>query len=270
MEMLSLVGSYLGDTPNLRFEWSLKISGPEVMPRPEALFWITNYHGAHISGRYDKLHRLLRVLDCPIKIVDQARDLSAVSKAQGLMIPMNGCPDSSKLFIHYHDPFEQQEERLGLKWSSGHLPDKIVYLFRFFEDGDHQMLTAIVHPDLQNLVKALLTEPRLSTSGYYIQKKGTETKEIYITYPWHPALADVLPALQTCFPGKTADLLTGYAGHFYRQIGFTVWPDAQPVVTVYFSSGYKGCWPTDFETFREIVRVESFELNKKIKALNAS
>lgn len=265
MNKFKLVETYLKDIPNLRFEWALKISPTAICPRLACTFWVTNYSNTDISSQYNQLHILMEELNCPKNILSRAKELIANSKSQGLLIYFeNGC-EKRTFYVQHSNPLTNKNIIIGLKWNNNTFTEENIYEFNYFAGADiNKRVLNHIHPQLQNLIAELLTEPLLIQSGYTYQIKNNKINEVYITYPWHPAFNEISAKLENHFSEIDPSTFHEYTDNFFRHIGFSTYRAGIPIVTVYFSARFKGNWPLDFESLKNIVRVESEILNKQL------
>lgn len=264
-ELLKYIGSYLKEISGLRFEWSLKISPTCIEPRLAPIFWITNYNNHDNSAQYKKLNALLFDLNCPEVILNTQNKLAPISKTQGLSISLEKGSNKKCVYIQFNEKFDNKPKRLGLKWDSKNFIEEDSYEFMLFSDSiiKHDLIKQI-HPLHKELFLEVLSEPLISNSGYFTQKKGQDIRETYITYPWHPRFSNITDKLINHFPEINGADFHKYDAHYFRHIGFTTPSSVTPFVTVYFSARFKGDWPLDFESIQKIVKAESEILNEQL------
>ena len=249
---LQLVGGYLAATPRLRLEFSLRLAGAELRPRPAPLFWLG---AAHRDSQADfaRLHRLLRALECPQELLQYQLARSPDSLYQGVAIDLDTARVRGNLFMHCRD--ETRERRLGLGWDGQ-------AALRFTEYragplthvGDRCWLLNHVHRDYHGLLAALLDDARLSAQGgYWVQLEQARDTELYLTYPWHPPLASLAPDLNAHLPAPLPQAWQRYRAAPIRHIGFSCRADPRPAVTLYASAPYAGPWPLSLGELEEKV-----------------
>lgn len=265
MNHLEFASTYLKEVQNLRFEWALKITPAVVKPRSACVIWVTNYDKSNSRLQLNQLHELLAALNCPPFALNKAKKLMHASNMQGLLISLEEGSNDKALYIQYNTEILHRKKNIGFKWNTNELTERNRYDFNYFKDATSQKkIIDHIHPGLRKLALKLLEEPLLKKSGYYCQWKEKNINEVYFTYPWHPSFSNITDQLKGHFNGIDPWQFDPYKDHFYRHIGFSTVTAQIPIVTVYFSAGYNGTWPSDFESLKELVREEAAQLNKKL------
>lgn len=242
-DRLRLAGRYLADAPRLRLEFSLRLTGSELTPRPAPLFWLG---AAHRDSQADfaRLHLLLRAFECPQELLRCHLASSPDSLYQGVAIDLDSERGRGHLFMHCRFQHCRSERRLGLGWD-GQTVRFTEYRTGYLTDaGDRCWLLDQVHRDYRGLLEVLLGEERLrGDGGYWVQREQARDTEVYLTYPWHPPLASLAPSLDAHLPAPLPDAWQRYRAAPVRHIGFGCRPDRTPAITLYSSGPYTRPWP---------------------------
>jgi hypothetical protein len=248
---LQLMGRYLAAAPRLRLEFSLRLTGAELRPRPAPLFWLG---AAHRDSQADfaRLHQLLRALECPQELLECQLARSADSLYQGVAIDLDAARVRGNLFMHYRA--ETRERRLGLGWDGQTLRFTEYRAGPLTDADDRCWLLNHVHRDYYRLLEALLRDARLcGQGGYWVQRKQVQDTEVYLTYPWHPPLASLAPSLNAHLPTPLPESWQRYRAAPIRHIGFSCRADPIPAMTLYASAPYAGPWPLSLRELEERV-----------------
>jgi hypothetical protein len=238
---LQLVGRYLAATPRLRLEFSLRLTGTGLHPRPAPLFWLG---AAHRDSQADfaRLRRLLGALECPQELLECQLARSPDSLYQGVAIDLDAARVRGRLFMHCRD--KTRERRLGLGWDGQTLRFTEYRVGPLTDADDRYWLLNQVHRDYYELMGGLLREARLSgQGGYWVQREQAQDTEIYLTYPWHPPLASLVPSLNAHLLTPLPESWQRYRAAPIRHIGFSCRADPMPTMTLYASAPYAGPWP---------------------------
>lgn len=254
---LELAGRYLAAMPRLRMEFSLRLTGAELRPRPAPLFWVG---AAHRDSQADfaRLHRLLRALECPQELLECQLARSPGSLYQGVAIDLDAARGRGSLFMHCRE--QTREHRLGLGWDGQALRFTEYRAGPLTDAGDRHWLMDHVHRDYRGLLEALLREARLrGQGGYWVQREqGRKDTEFYLTYPWHPTLASLAPGLNAHLPTPLPESWRRYRTAPIRHIGFSCRADPMPAITLYASAPHTGSWPLSLREVEEKVMEGGF------------
>lgn len=248
---LQVLERYLASAPGLRVEFSLRLAAARLRSRPAPLFWVGAGH-RDSQADFARVRRLLRAFDCPAALLESHLAHSRHSLYQGVAIDLDAPQLRGNLFMHCRD--ESGERRLGLGWDGQTVHVTEYRAGRLSDTGRRDWLLAQVHPDYRELVAALLDEARLpGQGGYWVQRRQGRDTEVYLTYPWHPPLADLAPTLTAHLPAPLPDTWHRYRAAPIRHLGFSCRPDPLPAMTLYASAPYAGPWPLSLGELEETV-----------------
>lgn len=251
---LRLVGRHLAAAQVLRLEFSLRLEGAQLRTRPAPLFWVG---AAHRDSQADfaRLGGLLRALGCPAALLECHRTRSADSLYQGVALDLDAARVRGQLFMHYRDA--TGDRRLGVGWDGDLVACTGYDAGRLSQDGSRDWLLSHVHRDYRDLLTALLRDARLvGQGGYWVQRRAARATELYLTYPWHPPLTSLAPALARHLPGPSAQTWRRYANAPVRHIGFSCQPESPPAVTLYASAPHAGPWPLSLRELQSEVMAQ--------------
>jgi hypothetical protein len=250
---LELAGRYLAAAPGLRLEFSLRLAGAELRPRSAPLFWL-GAADRDSQADFERLHRLLRALDCPQELLECHLARSPGSLYQGVAIDLDAACGRGNLFMHCRD--DNRERRLGLGWEGQALRCTEYLAGRLADAGasDRRWLLDHIHRDYYRLFEALLDDARLSAQGgYWVQREQGRDTELYLTYPWRPALDCLAPGLNAHLLTPLPESWQRYRAAPVRHIGFSCRADPSPAMTLYASAPYAGPWPASRAELEEQV-----------------
>lgn len=248
---LRLAGRHLAAVPGLRLEFSLRLAGAELRPRPAPLFWVGVAH-RDSQADFARLHRLLRALRCPRELLQGHLARSPDSLYQGVAIDLGAARVRGSLFMHCRAG--TRDRRLGLGWDGQALRFTEYRAGPLADPGTRRWLLDHVHRDHREPLEGLLREPRLShQGGYWVQREGVADTEIYLTCPWHPPLASLAPRLRAHAAPPLSGSWQRYRAAPVRHIGFSCRSDPAPAITLYASAPYAGPWPLSRRELEEKV-----------------
>lgn len=209
-QRLQLLGQHLATAPGLRMEFSLQLCGTR--------------------------------LRCPVALQQYQREHSPRALYQGLALDLGSDAAPVSLFLHCRD--RHGEQRLGCRWDGQQLQHSEYRTGTLHSARRRDWLQQQVPPDHQPLLARLLQAPRLiRRGGYWLQYQHGQLQEIYLTYPWHPLLHSLAPALAACLPPTAPALWQAYQHAPIRHLGFSSQCQPAPALTLYVGARHYGRWP---------------------------
>jgi cyclopropane fatty-acyl-phospholipid synthase-like methyltransferase len=266
-DALASLGQYFAKAPGLLLEWSLRVQAGGVSTDDRFTIWLEAMPGA--AAPFEPVVHALASLDAPASVLAAQREAVPVSIRQGISVSYQAGSPEWRLYLHTHPAGALQPTYHSYRWARLSDVETDEYFFHYLPaTPEGQTPDSLVHPACATTVRALLEHPRLqSLSGFWLRQRAGATRQVDLTYPWHPSLTEfAAPLSGLCTTlGAPTHWLERYAEHPIRHLAFSG-PRSEPVLTVYFSAPISsGDWPTSLVDLQTLVCIHSQQVQREVE-----
>ena len=252
---LERLGSELGSSRAIRFEFSIRLSRRGVEDRGRLCCWLNGNEPADLA-------RLARVLDRLATPEAVVRALYGCKKpvSRGLAVSFSEAGPEFRLYLHALRSRTLADDYQGWRWRPGEPPRSSAYSFHYLPvTSDGRRPLDLIDPGLRAAAAPLFQDRRLNQgSGFWLRHgQEGEVEQLDLTFPWVP-LAGSVPGLvelarQLGVPdeqeARWRELPT-------RHVAFRIGASS-PSITLYTSGGRDAYWPENETALQEQVKTRA-------------